>query len=61
MLIALTIRPGETVVCATGRSAAEMLEAARARLANDPETEIAAAAEEQRRITRIRLEKLLHT
>jgi allantoicase len=47
------------IVCATGKSAEEMLEIARARLGNDPETELRVAAEEQRRITRLRLEKLL--
>jgi len=47
------------IVCASGRNAAEMLALAQARLANDPETELAIAAEEQRKITRLRLEKLL--
>jgi OHCU decarboxylase len=47
------------IVCATGKSADEMLALLNARLANAPETEIRAAAEEQRKITRIRLEKLL--
>ena len=47
------------IVCATGKSADEMLELLRRRLANDPDTEIRVAAEEQRRITRLRLEKLL--
>ena len=47
------------VVCATGKGAEEMLAIARARLANDPETELRVAAEEQRKITRLRLEKLL--
>ena len=47
------------LVCATGRSAAEMLALGRQRLENDPETELAIAAEEQRKITRLRLEKLL--
>ena len=45
------------IVCATGRSAAEMLGLLRARLGNDPETELRVAAEEQRKITRLRLEK----
>jgi OHCU decarboxylase len=48
------------IVCATGKSADEMLALLNARLANDPATEVRAAAEEQRKITRIRLEKLLH-
>lgn len=47
------------IVCATGRTADEMLAFLRARLANDAGTEIRVAAEEQRKITRIRLEKLL--
>ena len=47
------------LVCATGRSAAEMLALGRQRLRNDPATELATAAEEQRKITRLRLEKLL--
>jgi len=47
------------IVCASGRNAAEMLALAQARLGNDPATEIAIAAEEQRKITRLRLEKLL--
>jgi 2-oxo-4-hydroxy-4-carboxy-5-ureidoimidazoline decarboxylase len=49
------------IVCATGKSAEEMLAIADARLANDPEREIAVAAEEQRKITRLRLEKLLES
>jgi OHCU decarboxylase len=47
------------LVCATGKSADEMLALGRQRLENDPETELAIAAEEQRKITRLRLEKLL--
>ena len=47
------------IVCATGKSAGEMLALARSRLTNDPEAELRVAAEEQRRITRLRLEKLL--
>lgn len=46
------------IVCASGRNAAEMLALAEKRLSNDPETELAIAAEEQRKITRLRLEKL---
>lgn len=46
------------VVCATGKSAPEMLALLRERLLNDPETELAIAAREQAKITRIRLEKL---
>jgi 2-oxo-4-hydroxy-4-carboxy-5-ureidoimidazoline decarboxylase len=47
------------IVCATGKSAEEMLAIARVRLANDADTELRVAAEEQRKITRLRLEKLL--
>jgi OHCU decarboxylase len=47
------------IVCASGRNAAEMLALAQARLGNDRATELAIAAEEQRKITRLRLEKLL--
>lgn len=47
------------IVCATGKSAEEMLEICRERLGNDAETEIYIAAEEQRKITEIRLKKLL--
>lgn len=46
------------IVCATGKSAAEMLGLLRARLDNDPEAELRIAAEEQRKITNLRLEKL---
>jgi len=47
------------IVCATGRSADEMLAILTARLENDPDLELAIAAQEQRAITRLRLEKLL--
>lgn len=47
------------IVFATGKSAEEMLLLARERLRNDPEVELRVAAEEQRKITRLRLEKLL--
>lgn len=47
------------IVCATGKSAAEMLAILRERLGNDPETELRVAAEEQRKIMNLRLEKLL--
>ncbi|AHJ98249.1 2-oxo-4-hydroxy-4-carboxy-5-ureidoimidazoline decarboxylase [Hymenobacter swuensis] len=47
------------IVCATGKSAAEMLALLQARLPNPPEQEIGVAAAEQDKITRIRLEKLL--
>ncbi len=47
------------IVCATGKSAEEMLAILRSRLANDPEDELQMAAAEQSKITRIRLEKLV--
>jgi OHCU decarboxylase len=47
------------IVCATGKSADEMLGQLQQRISNDPATELRAAAEEQRKITRLRLEKLL--
>jgi 2-oxo-4-hydroxy-4-carboxy-5-ureidoimidazoline decarboxylase len=47
------------IVFATGKSAEEMLALARERLRNDPDTELRIAAEEQRKITRLRLDKLL--
>ncbi len=49
------------IVCATGRSAQEMLELCRRRLNNDADSEIRIAADEQRKITEIRLKKLLNT
>jgi OHCU decarboxylase len=47
------------LVFATGRSAAELLADARSRMKNDARTELAVAAEEHRRITRLRLARLL--
>jgi 2-oxo-4-hydroxy-4-carboxy-5-ureidoimidazoline decarboxylase len=47
------------IVCATGKSAAEMLEILGLRLRNDDATELHEAAEEQRKITNIRLKKWL--
>ena len=47
------------IVCATGKSAGELLELAHRRMNNDRDTELRVAAEEQRKITRLRLEKLL--
>ena len=46
------------IVCATGKSADEMLQLLNQRLYNNPEVEIQMAMEEQNKITRIRLEKL---
>ena len=47
------------IVCATGKSAGEMLALLQARLGADPDDELPVAAAEQRKITRLRLEKLL--
>ncbi|MDP8959753.1 MAG: allantoicase [Actinomycetota bacterium] len=47
------------IVCASGRSADQMLAELRQRLHNEPEKELEVAAEEQRKITRLRLQKLL--
>jgi OHCU decarboxylase len=47
------------IVCATGKTAEEMLSIARARLCNDADTELRIAAEEQRKIMQLRLRKLL--
>ena len=47
------------IVCATGKTAEEMLGILRARLDNDSATELRVAAGEQAKITRLRLEKLL--
>lgn len=47
------------IVNATGKSAAEMLALLESRLMNDPRDEILAAADEQNKITKQRLKKLL--
>ena len=47
------------IVCATGKSAGEMLALLDGRLTNDPDEELHIAAEEQRKITCLRLAKLL--
>jgi OHCU decarboxylase len=47
------------IVCATGKSAAEMLAILNRRLASDRNTELREAAEQQRQITQIRLRKWL--
>lgn len=49
------------IVCATGKSAGEMLEICQQRYSNAAEAEIHIAAEEQRKITKIRLKKLLES
>jgi 2-oxo-4-hydroxy-4-carboxy-5-ureidoimidazoline decarboxylase len=47
------------IVCASGKSAAQMCRLLEERLHHDPDTELRIAAEEQRKILRLRLEKLL--
>jgi len=47
------------IVCATGKSAEEMLQILRRRLHSDRDTELREAAEQQRQITQIRLRKWL--
>jgi 2-oxo-4-hydroxy-4-carboxy-5-ureidoimidazoline decarboxylase len=46
------------IVCATGKSAAEMLALLRQRLPNEPDQELAIAAAEQEKITILRLQKM---
>ena len=46
------------IVCATGKSAEEMLSLLNSRLINNPAFEIRVAAEEQNKITHLRLDKL---
>ncbi len=48
------------IVCATGKSASEMLSLLKQRIDNAPENEIRIAAGEQQKITRLRLQKLLN-
>lgn len=47
------------IVCATGKSAKQMLYLLQQRLPNDRDTELVIAAQEQQKIFQIRLEKLL--
>ena len=47
------------IICATGKTSAEMLSALRERLQHDPESELPIAAAEQGKITELRLKKLL--
>ncbi|MBC7946466.1 MAG: 2-oxo-4-hydroxy-4-carboxy-5-ureidoimidazoline decarboxylase [Chitinophagaceae bacterium] len=49
------------IVCATGLSAEEMLSMLEVRMQNSPEVEIEVAADEQSKITKLRIEKLLDT
>jgi 2-oxo-4-hydroxy-4-carboxy-5-ureidoimidazoline decarboxylase len=46
------------IVCATGKTAEEMLQLLTQRLSNDPQAELKLAAGEQMKITRIRLERI---
>lgn len=47
------------IVCATGKSAAEILAICRSRMSNDPTTEMLESAEQQREITQLRLRRWL--
>lgn len=47
------------ILCASGKTTGEVLEAIRRHLRNDPKTELLEAAEQQQQITRIRLRKWL--
>ena len=47
------------LISAANRNAEEILANLRSRLDNDPDTEVKVAAEQHRRITRLRLERLL--
>jgi len=47
------------IVCASGRTAGDMLALLERRLTHDPAAELRVAAEEQRQITRLRLRKLV--
>jgi allantoicase len=47
------------LICATGKSSEHILRSLQDRLGHDAETEMRVAGEEQRKITRLRLEKLL--
>jgi 2-oxo-4-hydroxy-4-carboxy-5-ureidoimidazoline decarboxylase len=49
------------IICATGKSAPEILEQMKRRLQNDDPTELCEAAEQQRQIARLRLKKWLAT
>jgi len=49
------------LTCATGKSGSEILHELRQRLFNDPVRELTVAADEQRKITQLRLRKLLGT
>ena len=48
------------LIFASGRTADEILSELRRRMGNDPATEVAVAADEHRKITRVRLERMLN-
>jgi OHCU decarboxylase len=48
------------LISAAGRTAEDVLAVVRQRIDNDPATELKVAAEEQRKITRLRLQSMLH-
>lgn len=48
------------IVCASGKTSEEMLALLTQRLENDSKTELRVAAEEQQKITQLRLEKLIN-
>lgn len=49
------------LICASGKSSGEILTALESRLHNDPATELSEAAEQQRRITELRLRRWLES
>ncbi len=49
------------LICATGKTSEEILKDLKQRMPNDAETELRLGAEEQRKIMRLRLEKLLNS
>lgn len=49
------------IVCATGKSAQAMLGMLKTRLKNEPDQELKVAVDEQNKITKIRLEKLINS
>ncbi|MFM8270050.1 MAG: 2-oxo-4-hydroxy-4-carboxy-5-ureidoimidazoline decarboxylase [Pseudomonadota bacterium] len=48
------------IVCATGKTAQEMLELLETRMKNSPHVELRNAAKEQEKITHLRLEKMIY-
>jgi len=48
------------IICASGKTTDEMLAAIQQRLDNDPQQELQIAADEQQKITKLRLERRLH-